>query len=219
VTLFNAAAEIGPGVQVKTFDTEGKGGQAFMTTDWSDDKLYKLIVRATPTGADTLFTAWFNGGSGWLPIATYRRPGINQNLTRILHFLENFRAENGWLERMGYYTNEWGRASGATTWTQITTAILDGDEVARKRQRLDFGAGAAAGRFWMANGGFGMIGSLTQADGSPVVIKRDASPNQAPVDVDKDLPEPNLPPPKPPGTGQVVLDIQKIPRECADAPD
>lgn len=191
--LLAKVVALGAGVETKPFDGEGEGAQTVLPYDWAADTTYKIVVRAKPDGADTLLTAWFFADGAWRAIATIRRPGLTSYLSGIYHFIENFRAENGYLRRRALFQKQWVRANGV--WKQLLSATLTGDELATKGQRLDISAGTAAAAFQLGNGGFVTDGTrLTHGDGTRVQLTHAENPAQPPVNVDEDLHEPTLPP-------------------------
>lgn len=146
----------GETVYTGEFGNEGSGGQSYLRFPWKSGSTYRFLNRATPDGqGNTIYSAWFYAPQTerWQLIASFRRPQTDKYLTGIHSFLENFSDRNGWLERKGYYGNQWVRDTEGN-WLAVEQARLTGDDIARRGYRLDFGGGVADQQFFLRNGGF-----------------------------------------------------------------
>jgi hypothetical protein len=168
----------GEGVRTGEFGSEGSGGQSYYIYPWKAGTTYRFLNRARPDGeGNTIYTAWFFAPEvgEWKLIASFRRPKTDKHLTGVHSFLENFADRNGYLGRRAYHGNQWARDT-AGNWHELTKARFTGDDIARRKYRLDFAGGAKDGAFFMRNGGF-FAGTVPLGS----VFERESTPSKKPV--------------------------------------
>ncbi|MEL4307491.1 DUF3472 domain-containing protein [Joostella sp. CR20] len=148
--------EKGQGVTTGEFGNEGSGGQSFKVFNWKAGITYKFLLKGVPSvNNSTDYTAYFFDGEAnqWHLIASFRRPHTSTYLKRQHSFLENFRTETGFLNRKGFYGNQWV-LDAKGNWHELTKAKFTADNTARKGSRLDYAGGAEGNVFFMTNCGF-----------------------------------------------------------------
>ena len=150
------SSRVGTGVVAQTFTGEGEGGQAYLVYNWVAGNTYKFLTEAVPDASgNTTFSSWFYAPEvgSWKFIASWLRPSTTTYLTGLYSFVENFQDTNGYLGRKGNFGNQWAMNSSGT-WTELTSAYLDGDATANNEQRMDYAGGVSSGKFYLQNGGF-----------------------------------------------------------------
>ena len=146
----------GAGVTDGNFEGEGTGGQSYMVYNWIAGNTYKFLTQVKPDGAgNTIYSSWLFAPelNAWKYMATFKRPATSIYIGGINSFLENFMADNGYLNRKALYNNMWVRNT-AGTWTELTTANFTTDPTGATEQRMDFRGGVENGQFFLQNGGF-----------------------------------------------------------------
>lgn len=146
----------GTDVYTGEFGNEGSGGQSYLKYNWKAGKTYSFLNSVQPDGnGNTVYTAYFMDPEvgKWMLIASFLRPKTDTWYKRPHSFLENFVPESGHLERTANYGNQWvSDAEG--NWQEMTEAKFTGDDIAKRRYRMDFGGGEKASQFYLRNGGF-----------------------------------------------------------------
>ena len=138
------------------FEGEGAGGQSYLKYNWKADITYRFLLQGKPTTNNyTVYTAYFFDPEQdkWLLIASFKRPKTNTYLKGIYSFLENFIPENGNVERLGNYDNQWIMNTKGQ-WIEIIQAKFTADNTALKGYRVDYGGGQKDGKFYLRNCGF-----------------------------------------------------------------
>jgi hypothetical protein len=146
----------GENVNTGKFGNEGSGGQSYRKYYWQAGTKYRFLLKGQPAGANsTDYTAYFYAPETgkWELIASFRRPKTNTYLKRPHSFLENFMTETGYLDRMGFYSNQWVCDTNGN-WHELTKAKFTADATARKDARLDYSGGAENDIFFLKNCGF-----------------------------------------------------------------
>lgn len=152
ITLLKKGGDVVTG----EFGNEGSGGQSFRRYNWKAGNTYGFLLRGAPSvSGSTDYTAWFYAPETgkWELIASFRRPKTDNYLKSLYSFLENFIPETGYIERKGYYSNQWA-ADKAGKWYELTSARFTADATARKGARLDYSGGSENGAFFLRNCGF-----------------------------------------------------------------
>jgi hypothetical protein len=172
----------GKDVYTGEFGNEGSGGQSYLRYNWKAGNTYRFLLNAAPTGnGETDYTAWFfpPEEDEWKLIASFRRPKTDTYLTRLHSFLENFMTETGYLQRRGYYSNQWFY-DAKEKWTEITKMRFTTDATARKQNRMDYAGGSEADAFYLQNCGF--FSKTTPID---TIFEREVSGTPPDVDFEK----------------------------------
>lgn len=146
----------GQDVYAGEFGNEGSGGQSYRKYYWQAGTTYRFLLKGRPTGNNsTEYTAYFYAPEigKWELIASFRRPKTSTWLKRPHSFLENFMTETGYLERLGFYSNQWIYDTNGT-WHELTKAKFTADATARKDARLDYSGGIENDQFYLKNCGF-----------------------------------------------------------------
>lgn len=148
----------GEGVYVGEFGDEGAGAQSYLKYAWQSETTYKFIIQGKPSGSNkTIFSAWFNDGSGWNIIASFEKPKVATYVKGPYSFSENFIPDMGDIERVCDFTNQWARDVDGS-WSEIRVAKFTADATAAKEARMDVSAGVGiqgnVTRFYLRNCGF-----------------------------------------------------------------
>lgn len=146
----------GNGVHAGEFGNEGSGGQSFLNYLWKAGVTYKFLLHCRPEGSDhTVFTAYFYAPETgkWMLIASFSRPQTHTWLKGLYSFLENFSPEQGNVERMACYGNQWIRTDQGR-WMELDKARFTTDNTGNKGYRMDYGGGVKGNRFYLKNCGF-----------------------------------------------------------------
>ena len=146
----------GEDVYAGEFGNEGSGGQSYRKYMWKADKTYRFLLKGEPSvNNSTDYTAYFNAPETgkWELIASFRRPMTNSYLKNLYSFLENFIPETGYIERKGFYSNQWVCDKDGI-WFELSSAKFTSDATARKESRLDYAGGVEKGSFFLKNCGF-----------------------------------------------------------------
>lgn len=152
------STRVGENVVAQRFGGEGTGGQSYFIYNWKAGNTYKFLSQAIPDGAgNTLYSSWFYAPEvgSWKFMATWKRKETTANkyFTGFHSFLENFNNNTGYLGRSVNYDNVWVKGEMGE-WKEITTAKLNGDNIASINYRQDFAGGLRNNKFYMQNGGF-----------------------------------------------------------------
>ncbi len=144
----------GENVVASDFGNEGTGGHSHLIYNWKKDETYRFLVSAKPDGTHTTYSGYFffPETQKWGLIATFRAPKDGSYLKGLYSFNENFVGTNGDLRRLAEYGNQWVKSADGK-WTELLTAKFSHDGTGKK-DRLDYGAGLADGRFYLSNGGY-----------------------------------------------------------------
>lgn len=145
----------GETVTVGEFGNEGSGGQSRMPLLWNAGSTYAFLTRFEPNGDGTTdYTAWVRGpDSGWMLMASFRRPDTNSFATGMYSFLENFLPEQGRFSRYAHYERQWV-ADETGTWTEVVDLTLTTDNTGSLGYRRDYSGGLMSGRPFLKMGGF-----------------------------------------------------------------
>lgn len=146
----------GDEVHTGEFGNEGSGGQSYLKYMWKAGNTYRFLLHASPDDSThTSFTAYFFAPetNKWMLIAGFRRPKTNTYLKRLHSFLENFSPEQGNIQRMVMFSNQWIRDAQGK-WMELNKARFTGDNTAGKGYRMDYGGGVKKGSFYLRNCGF-----------------------------------------------------------------
>lgn len=146
----------GEKVYTGEFGNEGSGGQSYLQYNWKAGETCKFLIHAKPVENDyTTYTAYFYIAEKkkWMLIASFSRPETNTYLKKLHSFLENFEPETGLITRKAWYHNQWVRTK-AGEWKPLKKMLFTGDATANIGYRLDYGAGAENGKFYLRNCGF-----------------------------------------------------------------
>jgi hypothetical protein len=144
----------GEGVVASDFGNEGTGGHSHLIYPWVAGTTYRLLVTIEPHEATTRYSGYFffPEQKRWGLIASFSAPKDGHYLRGLYSFNENFVGTNGDRRRMAEYGNQWIRLADGH-WNELLTAHLTHDPTG-ERDRLDYTARLAEGRFLLANGGF-----------------------------------------------------------------
>lgn len=146
----------GAAVHAGNFGGEGSGGQSYLDYPWVSGQTYKFLLHAHPNADSTTdFTAYFQDPAKgkWMLVAGFRRPRTNTWLKGLHSFTENFSPEQGNVDRIATYNNQWVRTADGK-WLEVRKAKLTGDNTARKNYRKDYAGGLEGNSFYLRNGGF-----------------------------------------------------------------
>ncbi len=146
----------GATVHTGEFGNEGSGGQSYLKYMWKAGSTYRFLLHAKPEDTThTVFTAYFFAPetNKWMLIASFKRPKTNTYLKRLHSFLENFSPEQGNIQRMVLFNNQWIQDVNGK-WIELNKARFTGDNTAAKSYRMDYGGGAKQGSFYLHNCGF-----------------------------------------------------------------
>ncbi len=172
----------GDGVYVGEFGNEGSGAQSYLKYMWEPETTYKFIIQALPIDTETtMYTAWFNPGSGWNLIASFEKPKVSTYVKGPYSFSENFIPDNGHIERHCLFGNQWA-CDEVGNWTEIRTARFTADATAAKETRMDVSGGVGIdgnlSNFFLRNCGF-----FSDRINPGTEFMRDSSGSLPPVDV------------------------------------
>jgi hypothetical protein len=156
----------GEGTRVRRFGGEGTGAQCFLDFDWEPGRPCRFLVRATPEGDKTTYSAWFQGQpaekSGekpgekseptWHHMATYRTATKGEPLRGYYSFIEDFRRDgkSATEPRSARFGNGWVKSTGGD-WVRLTRARFTGDST--PLDNVDASASDKDGSFRLATGG------------------------------------------------------------------
>lgn len=148
----------GAAVVVRSFGSEGSGGQSFLRYPWRAGTPYKFLVRVRPNDdGTTQYTGWFfaTEENRWRLIASFRRPKTRTWLEFPHSFLENFSPDSGWNERSVLFSNQWARDVRGT-WHELLDGRFSCDETGNRSVRLDYAGTLSDDRkgFILKNCGF-----------------------------------------------------------------
>jgi hypothetical protein len=146
----------GDGVYTGEFGSEGSGGQSYFIYPWKAGVTYAFLNAVEPDGkGNTIYSAYFKDPENqtWLFIARFLRPQTNTWLKRPHSFLENFIADNGYLNREVQYQNQWV-ADENGQWYPLQKATFTGDDIAGRQYRADADGGVKGAHYFLTNGGF-----------------------------------------------------------------
>lgn len=147
----------GIGVFAGGFGNEGTGGHSHWIYPWKAGVTYRFLVTALPDSVSgtTTYTGYFflPETQKWKLIACFRAPRDGHYLDHLYSFNEDFAGINGQLERKAYFGNQWVQLSNGR-WKELTESSFSYDATGKAGDRIDYGAGAEANRFYLRNGGF-----------------------------------------------------------------
>jgi hypothetical protein len=114
-----------PEVVAQRFGGEGTGWATYWPFEWQTNVVYKLYVRLTPDGNNTLYQAFFfdPGRGKWKHLVSIPRPVANASPDFFYSFNEDFGARH-WLARSYLVGNEWARTSDGQ-WVDLSTGLFD----------------------------------------------------------------------------------------------
>ena len=78
------------GVTAGRFGGEGTGAQSFYNYNWALNRSYAFRVTAALSGARTVYTGWFNPGTGWVKLVAMSTPTNGEYLDGLYSFVEDF---------------------------------------------------------------------------------------------------------------------------------
>ncbi|HMD01042.1 MAG TPA: DUF3472 domain-containing protein, partial [Ferruginibacter sp.] len=90
----------------------------------------------------------------WKLITCLKAPKDGNSLRHLYSFVEDFEGDNGQLYRKGFFGNQWVRKESGE-WIELTSAKFSYDATGKAGDRLDYGGGSEASRFYLWNGGYG----------------------------------------------------------------
>ncbi|HVZ26918.1 MAG TPA: DUF3472 domain-containing protein, partial [Sediminibacterium sp.] len=144
-------------VYAGSFGNEGTGGHSHWVYPWKAGITYRFLVTALPDSASntTTYAGYFflPETQKWKLIACFRAPRDGNYLRHLYSFNEDFAGINGQLERKAYFGNQWVQLSSGR-WKELTESSFSYDATGKTGDRIDYGAGTAANRFYLRNGGF-----------------------------------------------------------------
>lgn len=147
----------GKDVVANGFGNEGTGGHSHWVYPWKNGNTYGFLVTAMRDSANnaTLYTGYIYlpERKQWKLLACFKAPMDGGYLKNLYSFVENFSGENGQLQRIAQYGNQWVQLSDGN-WQELTTAKFSTDATGRAGDRIDYGAGESDGQFYLWNGGF-----------------------------------------------------------------
>ncbi len=146
----------GEAVHTGEFGNEGSGGQSYLKYMWKAGSTYRFLLHAKPEDTThTVFTAYFYAPetNKWMLIASFKRPKTNTYLKRLHSFLENFSPDQGNIQRLVLFNNQWV-CDVQGKWIELNKARFTGDNTAAKSYRMDYGGGVQKGSFYLRNCGF-----------------------------------------------------------------
>jgi len=144
----------GENVVASDFGNEGTGGHSHLIYPWKVGETYKFLLSAKPDGNHTTYSGYFffPETQKWGLIATFRAPKDGSYLKGLYSFNENFVGTNGDKRRLAEFGNQWIKTADGT-WSELLSAKFSHDPTGKK-DRFDYGAGLANGRFYLSNGGY-----------------------------------------------------------------
>jgi len=152
----------GEDVFADDFGNEGTGGHSHWVYNWKAGDTYKFLVAATTDTAanTTTYTGYFfiPEQQKWKLIAAFKAPKDGKPLRKLYSFVENFWGANGQLSRKAYFGNQWIRKENGD-WKELTTSTFSYDATGKAGDRIDYGGGAEADKFYLWNGGFKNTGA------------------------------------------------------------
>ncbi|MBN3582166.1 DUF3472 domain-containing protein [Algoriphagus aestuarii] len=146
----------GEDVYTGEFGNEGSGGQSYLRYPWKAGQTYRFLNSVEPDGkGNTIYTAYFMDPEKqeWKLIASFLRPKTDTWYKRPHSFLENFIPQKGHVQRSANYSNQWARTSEGK-WIELTEAKFTGDDIAKRKYRMDYSGGEIEGVFFLQNSGF-----------------------------------------------------------------
>lgn len=147
----------GKDVVANGFGNEGTGGHSHWVYPWKNGTTYGLLVTAVRDSANssTLYTGYIYLPElkQWKLLACFKAPIDGGYLKNLYSFVENFSGENGQLQRLATYGNQWVQMEDGK-WEELTNATFSTDATGRAGDRIDYGAGESDGQFYLWNGGF-----------------------------------------------------------------
>ena len=171
-----------PYTQANAFGGEGTGGQSYVgrrdINTWKTGTPVKflmncrrdggIIAEETISGVVTkgdsikhsIISAWYDAGSGWRYIASWRTPSVPGGKTMFdgFHsFLENYGWKYGQSVRKAYYYNTYAKETNGGNWVHLNLASYSNTD-GGTGQRIDFEQGVAPEdptKFYMLSGGYG----------------------------------------------------------------
>ena len=144
----------GKNVVADSFGNEGTGGHSHLVYNWKKGTPYRFLVSAQPEGTTTIYSGYFYfpETKKWELIARFRAPKDGEYLRGLYSFNENFVGNNGHLQRLAEFGNQWIKTERGE-WIELTKAKFSHD-VTGRGDRKDYIGGVTKGRFYLSNGGF-----------------------------------------------------------------
>ncbi|WP_091395110.1 DUF3472 domain-containing protein [Arachidicoccus rhizosphaerae] len=149
----------GPQTVTNSFGGEGTGGQSYNPgANWQTGKPVHFLMNLLPdTNGSVVISAWYQiDTQPWVYVASWRAPKENRYFDGFYSFIENYGYANGWMRRMAYYYNAWGKQSGGGSWVSLNKVKFSHTD-GKPGQRIDYEQGVSdkyPDRFYMASGGY-----------------------------------------------------------------
>lgn len=149
----------GPGTVTNNFGGEGTGGQSYNpNANWQTGKPVHFLMNVLPdSNGSVVISAWYQiDTKPWVYVASWRAPKEKRYFDGYYSFIENYGYTNGWMRRMAYYYNAWGKQSGGGDWVSFNKVRFSHTD-GKPGQRVDYEQGVAPAypdRFYMASGGY-----------------------------------------------------------------
>lgn len=147
----------GDGVYADGFGNEGTGGHSHWVYPWKAGQTYRFLVTALADSATqkTIYTGYFFVPelAKWKLIASFKAPKDGHSLSKLYSFNENFIGSNGQQQRKAFFGNQWIQRDNGR-WMELTQASFSYDATGKAGDRLDYGGGISADKFYLWNGGF-----------------------------------------------------------------
>ena len=149
----------GPETVTNNFGGEGTGGQSYNPkANWKTGQPVHFLMNVLPdNNGSVVISAWYQLGTApWVYVASWRAPKEHRYFDGFYAFIENYGYTNGWMRRMAYYYNSWGKQSGGGDWVSFNKVRFSHTD-GKPGQRVDYEQGVSAkypDRFYMASGGY-----------------------------------------------------------------
>lgn len=149
----------GEGIVTNNFGGEGTGGQSYdPKSNWQTGKPVRFLMNVLPDpNGSVVISAWYQiDAQPWVYVASWRAPKEKRYFDGYYSFIENYGYSNGWMRRMAYYYNAWGKQSDGGDWVSLNKVGFSHTD-GKPGQRVDYEQGVAPGfpdRFYMASGGY-----------------------------------------------------------------
>jgi len=149
----------GPETVTNSFGGEGTGGQSYNPkANWQTGKPVHFLMNVLPDkNGSVVISAWYQiDKAPWVYVASWRAPKENRYFDGYYSFIENYGYANGWMRRMAYYYNAWGKQSGGGDWVSLNKVRFSHTD-GKPGQRIDYEQGVSdkyPDRFYMASGGY-----------------------------------------------------------------
>ena len=149
----------GPETVTNSFGGEGTGGQSYNpNANWETGKPVHFLMNVLPdANGSVVISAWYQiDTKPWVYVASWRAPKEHRYFDGYYSFIENYGYANGWMRRMAYYYNAWGKQSGGGDWVSLNKVRFSHTD-GKPGQRVDYEQGVSEkypDRFYMASGGY-----------------------------------------------------------------